>query len=177
MVGGRGGIFKITFCFLFSFMEPWCQFILSEKSNFHLSRTVYEEEYRHKIGPHLLGLHPKGLFTFGLSPFELPMMSGLSPFGVFWTTRTCRLSPFGLLWCLEYRRLDYYDKRINNIQTLYLSISSFLGLFEPFYANLFIHLELPSFSAILGFLGLFKPLYKKIHCTVQNILNGYSDVV
>ena len=73
--------------------------------------------------------------TFGLSPFEL-----------LWATRTFGLSLFGF-------------KRINNFQTLYQSISSFLGLFEPFYANLFIHLELPrSFSAILGYSFIFLEL-------------------
>ena len=40
------------------------------------------------LGPPLFGLHPNGLFTFGLfmiglSPFGLPMMFGLSPFGLF----------------------------------------------------------------------------------------------
>ena len=40
-------------------------------SNFLLLRTV------HEIGPHLFGIHPNGLITFGLSPFELPMMFGL----------------------------------------------------------------------------------------------------
>ena len=40
---------------------------------------------------------------------------------------------------------------MTNFQTLYSSISNFVGLFEPFDANLFIHLELPrSFQAILG---------------------------
>ena len=43
-------------------------------------------------GPRLFGLYPNGL-----SPFGLPMTFGLTPFGLFWTTRTCGLSPFGLL--------------------------------------------------------------------------------
>ena len=33
----------------------------------------------------------------------------------------------------------------NNFLTLYSSIWSVLGLFEPFYVNLFIYLELPRF--------------------------------
>ena len=70
-----------------------------------------------------------GLFTFGLSPF-----------GLFWPLGLLRrLDYFGLQGHLDYRRLDCYDKRNKNIQTLYSSISSFLGLFEPFYANLFIY--------------------------------------
>ena len=55
---------------------------------------------------------------------------------------------FGLQGHLVCRSLDYYDKQTNNFQTLYSYISSFLGLF--------------------------KPLYKKIHCTVQNSVNGCS---
>ena len=35
------------------------------------------------FGPCLFGLHPNGLFTFGLSPFGLPMTFGLSPFELF----------------------------------------------------------------------------------------------
>ena len=76
-----------------------------------------------------------GLFTFGLSPF-----------GLFWTARTCGVLPLGLLWrlnyrCLDYfgpqghldyRRLDYYDRRNNNFQTLYSSTLIFRGLFQPF---------------------------------------------
>ena len=39
----------------------------------------------------------------GLLPFGLPMMFGLSPFGLFQTTRTFRLQGH-----LDYRRLDYH---------------------------------------------------------------------
>ena len=38
-----------------------------------------------------------GLFTFGISPFGLPMTFGLLPFGLFWFTRAFGLSPFGVL--------------------------------------------------------------------------------
>ena len=69
-------------------------------------------------GPPLFGLPPNGLFTFGLfmiglSPFELPMMLGLSPFGLFWTAGT-----FGLQGHLDYRRLDYKDKQTKSFQTV-----------------------------------------------------------
>ena len=42
----------------------------------------------HNFGPPLFGLYPNGLFTIGLfmiglSSFGLPMMFGLSPFGLF----------------------------------------------------------------------------------------------
>ena len=92
-----------------------------------------------EFGPPLFGLYPNGLypnglFMIGLSPFGLPMTFGLSPFGLFWTTGT-----FGLQGHLDYRRLDYYDRRNNNFQTLYSSFSGFLGLLEPFYANIFIY--------------------------------------
>ena len=71
-----------------------------------------------------------GLFTFGLSPFGLfwtARTCGLSPLGLLWRLDYCRLDCFGLQGYLDYRRLDYYDKRANNFQTLYSSISSFLG--------------------------------------------------
>ena len=45
-------------------------------------------------GPRLFGLYPNGLFTFGLSPFGLPMTDGLMSFGLFCTTWTCGLSLF-----------------------------------------------------------------------------------
>ena len=102
-----------------------------------------------------------GLFTFGLSSFGLPKTFGLSQFGLFLTTKKMRtfaiwatmmfgLSPFGLLWATRTFGLSLFGfKRINNFQTLYQSISSFLGLLEPFYANLFIYSEvLKSFPAI-----------------------------
>ena len=58
-------------------------------------------------GPRLFGLYPNGLFTFGL-----PMMLGLSSFGLFWTymdmrtiaiwtTMTFGLLPLGLQSELE----------------------------------------------------------------------------
>ena len=65
---------------------------------------------------------------------------------------------------LDYRHLDYRGLQghlnykdiwtvalwTNNFLTLYSSIWSVLGLFEPFYVNLFIYLELPrSFKASL----------------------------
>ena len=40
------------------------------------------------------GIYPNGVFAFELLPFGLPMTFGLSPFGLFWTTRTFGLSPF-----------------------------------------------------------------------------------
>ena len=65
------------------------------------------------MGPPLFGLHPKGLFTFGLfmigqAPFGLPIMFGLSPFGLFWTTGTFRLQGHLDYRHLDYRCLDYF---------------------------------------------------------------------
>ena len=67
-------------------------------------------------GPRLFSLYLNGLFTFGLPmtfglfviwtilvykdmraiAIRTNMKFGLSPFGLFWTTRTFGLSPFGL---------------------------------------------------------------------------------
>ena len=46
------------------------------------------QKHQKAKGPPLFGLYPNGLFTFGLfmiglSTFGLPMMFGLSPFGLF----------------------------------------------------------------------------------------------
>ena len=43
---------------------------------------------------------------------------------------------------LGYRHLDYFGLKGHlDYKDIYWSISSFLGIFEPFYANLFICLE------------------------------------
>ena len=54
----------------------------------HQSENGILRPHKGFMGPQLFGLYPNGLFTFGLfviglSPFGLPMMFGLSPFGLF----------------------------------------------------------------------------------------------
>ena len=100
-------------------------FVTTFSEIFCLSQALFENLEKIKVlfltwgyGPRLFGLYPNGLFTFGL-----PMMLGLSsfglfwtymdmrtiaiwttmaferlPFGLFWTKRTFGLSPSGLLW-------------------------------------------------------------------------------
>ena len=51
------------------------------------------------MGPRLFGLYPNGLFTFGLSPFGLPMT-------------------FGLQGHADYRHLDFYDVLTIAIRTI-----------------------------------------------------------
>ena len=57
------------------------------------------------MGPRLFGLYPNGQFTFGLSPF-----------GLFWNTKTSRLLPFGLLWhCVTQLKLYTVDELSSTI--------------------------------------------------------------
>ena len=65
--------------------------------------------------------------------------------------------------------LDYYD-----IWTIAVwTILNYRGIW-----NIAVWTTMTNFqtlySSISSFLGLFKPLYKKIYCTVQNSLNGCS---
>ena len=70
-----------------------------------------------------------------------------------------------LFWAL-FEGLSFHQNN-NAISCQSLFFQSFLGLLRPFQANFFIYFELPrSFEA--------SSLYKKIHCTVQNSLNGCS---
>ena len=99
-------------CFLY-FWSRFCRCAdtIVENTQYTLGIAIYGSTPVWTLpfnGQFTFGLSPFGLFgntrTCRLSPFELPMTFGLSPFGLFWTTRTCRLSPFGLLWRMDYRR-------------------------------------------------------------------------
>ena len=69
-----------VFAFLISFLQT-CRY--------NCWKYTMLFRYCEFMGPRLFGLYPNGLFTFGLSPFGLPMT-----FGLCWNTRTCGLRRF-----------------------------------------------------------------------------------
>ena len=82
-------------------------------------------------GPRLFGLHPSGLFTFGLSPFGL--QSHLDNTQYLWHLDYRRLDykdvwtiPIGLLVHLDYQNLDYIPSRLHGY--LDYILSDYFGL-------------------------------------------------